>query len=209
LDGAGAEFERLPLSARFAKMLQMGKDQVPVSRGSNPTQPIVCPACGHKNVTPLNQGRCTSCGARIEAIADSLVPELEGRGRREGFNYQWLGIAFVITAVLTAAIVMGLPMVIQLLDFEGSAGMVISIPVWFLAGLLVGLISPSKVFVEPAVATVLVAVPTVMFLIRSQTVKTMPVFMYVLLAALGVLFSMIGSYTGERIQMGPTVKPRD
>lgn len=150
-----------------------------------------------------------ACGARIEAIADSLLPELEGRRRREGLNYAWLGIALVITSVLTAAIIMGLPMAIQLLDFEGSAGMVISIPVWFLAGLLVGLISPNRVFYEPAIATCLVAIPTVYFLIQSQTVKTMPVFLYVLMAALGILFSMIGSYAGERIQMGPTLKSRD
>lgn len=187
----------------------MGKDQAPTSRASTPTPPIVCPSCGHKNPTPLNNNRCVACGTRIEAIADSLLPELEGRGRKDGLNYAWLGIAFVITSVLTAAVVLGLPMAIQVLDFEGSAGMVISIPVWFLAGLLVGLISPNRVFYEPAVATCMVAVPTVYFLIRSQTVKTMPVFMYVLMAALGILFSMIGSYAGERIQMGPTVKPRD
>jgi hypothetical protein len=190
-------------------MAGMGKDQAPTTRGSIPTQPIVCPSCGHKNPTPLVKNRCVACGTRIEAIEDSLMPELEGRGRRDGLNFAWLGIALVITAVLTAAVVMGLPMAIQLLDFEGSAGMYVSIPVWFLAGLLVGLISPNKVSFEPAIATLMVAVPTVYFLIRSQTVKTMPVFMYVLLAGLGILFSMIGSYAGERIQMGPTVKPRD
>lgn len=186
----------------------MGKSQASVAHGSIPTQPLLCPSCGHKNPTPLLKGRCVACGARIEAV-DSLLPRLEGRVRRDGFNYPWLGIAFVITAVLTAAIVMGLPMAIQLLDFEGSAGMVISIPVWFLAGFLVGLISPNRVFYEPAIATFLVAVPTVLFLIRSQTVKTMPVFMYILMAGLGVLFSMIGSYAGERVQMGPAIKSRE
>ncbi len=31
----------------------------------------------------------------------------------------------------------------------------------------------------------------------------MPLFMYLIMAMIGVLFSLIGSYTGERIQMGP------
>jgi hypothetical protein len=39
-------------------------------------------------------------------------------------------------------------------------------------------------------------------LFTGQTVKTMPAFMYVLMSALGVLFAMIGSYAGERIQVG-------
>lgn len=170
---------------------------------------IVCPSCGHKNSAPLAKNRCASCGARVEALADAVATEPDTRFQQDGFNTLWLGIAFVVTAVLTAAIVMGLPMVVRVFDFEGSAGMLIAIPVWFVAGLLVGLISPGKTFLEPVIATFLVAIPTVFFLIRSQTVKTMPVFMYVLLAALGILFSLIGSYAGERIQLGPTARQRD
>jgi hypothetical protein len=37
----------------------------------------------------------------------------------------------------------------------------------------------------------------------------MPAFMYVLMGALGVLFTLIGSYIGERIQMGPPPKAAD
>jgi hypothetical protein len=40
-------------------------------------------------------------------------------------------------------------------------------------------------------------------------VKTMPAFMYVLLSVLGVLFTLIGAYIGERIQMGPPPKAAD
>jgi CDP-diglyceride synthetase len=87
--------------------------------------------------------------------------------------------------------------------------MLVAIPVWFGAGVLVGLISPGKTFMEPVIATFLVAIPTVFLLLRSETVKTMPVFMYVLLAALGLLFSLIGAYAGERIQMGPPPKRFD
>jgi hypothetical protein len=102
-----------------------------------------------------------------------------------------------------------MPMVIPAFDFEGSAGMLVSIPVWCIAGVLVGLISPGKTFIEPVVATFLIAMPTAFLLFQSQTVKTMPAFMYVLMSALGVLFALIGAYVGERIQMGPPPKAAD
>jgi hypothetical protein len=81
-----------------------------------------------------------------------------------------------------------------------------SIPIWFVGGLLVGLISPGKTFIEPVVAAFLIAMPTVFYLVRSETVRTMPIFMYIIMSAIGVLFTLIGSYLGERIQMGPPPK---
>ncbi len=172
-------------------------------------QQIVCPSCGHKNSLPLQKYRCVSCGAKIEELQRPAADRdsvLQTRYQQDGFNVVWFGIALAVTGVLTAAIVMGLPMVIRVFDFEGYAGMMVAIPVWCAAGVLVGLISPGKTFAEPVVATFLVAIPTVFGLLRSETVKTMPVFMYVLMAALGVLFSLIGAYAGERIQMGPPPK---
>jgi H+/Cl- antiporter ClcA len=79
---------------------------------------------------------------------------------------------------------------------------------------LVGLISPGKTFVEPVVATIVVALPTVFYLFNGlfgvlghgQTVRTMPLFMYLIMALIGVMFSLVGSYVGERIQMGPPPK---
>ena len=55
----------------------------------------------------------------------------------------------------------------------------------------------------------LVALPTVYYLVRSETVRTMPVFMYVIMSLIGVLFSLIGAYLGERIQMGAPPKKAD
>jgi DNA-directed RNA polymerase subunit RPC12/RpoP len=172
---------------------------------------IICPSCGFKNTTPLPKNRCVSCGAKIEDLRRTLSrqEELERRYQQEGFSVTWFGVSVVIMGVLTAALVMGLPMVIPALDFEGSAGMLVAIPVWFVGGLLVGLISPGKTFIEPVVAVFLVAIPTAFLLFRSQTVKTMPWWMYALMSALGVLFTLIGAYTGERIQMGPPPKVSD
>jgi hypothetical protein len=75
--------------------------------------------------------------------------------------------------------------------------------------MLIGLISPGHTVLEPVVATFLVAMPTAFWLFSGQTVKVMPAFMYVLLSALGVLFALIGSYVGERLQLGPTVSSSD
>jgi hypothetical protein len=173
---------------------------------------VVCPSCGFKNQLPLANSRCVSCGAKVvEDLRRTLSrqEELERRYQQEGFNFMWFGISILIQSVLTAALLVGVPMVVPLFDFEGSAGMLVSIPVWFVGGMLVGLISPGKTFIEPVAASFLIAVPTAMFLFQNQTVKTMPSFMYVLLSALGVLFTLIGSFVGERVQMGPPPKSAD
>ena len=57
-------------------------------------------------------------------------------------------------------------------------------------------------------AALVVAIPTVFFLYNGffgvlgagQTVRTMPIFMYIIMALIGVMFTLVGSYVGERIQ---------
>ncbi len=168
---------------------------------------MVCPACGHKNSPIPENGRCVACGALMEPVKSTRSDDPKRRYRQDGFSPLWCMIALVVQAVLTAAIVVGLPMVIGSLDFEGYYGMIISIPVWFVGGLLLGMISPGKTFIEPVVAAFLVALPATFYLKNTETVRTMPFFMYLLLAAIGVMFSLIGTYLGERIQMGPVPKP--
>jgi hypothetical protein len=162
-----------------------------------------CPMCGALNASAAPGQRCQSCGA---TMADSKRPgrhEEADRYHQEGVSATWCGISLGVVGILTAAVVVGLPMVVPAFDFEGSAGMMLAIPVWFVSGMLVGLISPGRTVLEPVVATFLVAMPTAFLLFTGQTVKVMPAFMYVLMSALGVLFSLIGSYVGERIQIGP------
>jgi predicted nucleic acid-binding Zn ribbon protein len=172
---------------------------------------ITCPSCGFTNPSPPPHRRCVSCGAKFDELSRTLSrhEELERRYQQEGFSLMWFAVALTVMAVLTAAVVVGLPLVIPAVDFEGSAGMMVAIPVWFVGGLLVGLISPGKTFIEPVMATFLIAIPTTMLLYRSQTVKTMPYWMYILLSAVGVLFTLVGAYLGERIQMGPPPKEAD
>jgi hypothetical protein len=171
-----------------------------------------CPMCGAPNAPAAPGQRCQSCGAlltldaRRPSRADGL---LDRNYQQEGFSAAWCGISLAVVGILTAAVVVGLPMVIPAFDFEGSAGMMLAIPVWFVSGMLVGLISPGRTVLEPVVATFLVAMPTAFMLFNGQTVKMMPAFMYVLMSALGVLFSLVGSYVGERIQVGPIARSQD
>ena len=139
-------------------------------------------------------------GAKSKDLARSRQPG------QTGFSVLWCVIAVVVLGVLTGALVLGLPMVVTALDFEGSNGMLVSIPVWFVGGLLIGMISPGRTFIEPVVAALFVAMPTVIFLWYTQTVRVLPGFMYVIMALIGVMFTLIGSYLGERIQMGPPPK---
>jgi hypothetical protein len=171
---------------------------------------LTCPSCGFAKNAP-GATRCASCGAKIEELTRkrSREEELERRYQQEGINLTWMFIAFAVQGVLTGAIVFGIPMIIHAVDFEGSNGMALCIPVWFVGGLLVGMISPGRTFIEPVVASLLVAIPTTMVLVHGQTVRTMPVFLYVVLAAIGVLFTLIGAYLGERIQLGPPPKPQE
>lgn len=168
------------------------------------SESIACPHCGAR--TPRSQShRCSSCGRR--SSTPGREEDADRRYQQEGFSGLWCGVSLAIVGVLTAAVVLGLPMVVPVFDFEGSAGMMLAIPVWFAAGILVGLVSPARTVLEPSVATFLVAMPTAFLLFRGQTVKELPAFMYVLLSALGVLFATIGSYLGERIQLGPAPSP--
>lgn len=164
---------------------------------------ISCPGCGFKNEGPSSNERCVSCGAPLTAPAAEAPLESEGRDQRGGFSVLWFLIALVVIGALTGAVVIGVPKVLPIFDFEGYAGMTVSIPVWALGGALVGLISPRRSLAEPVVAAFLVAFPTVVLLFQGQTVKTMPIFMYILFSALGLLFTLIGAHLGERIQMGP------
>lgn len=169
---------------------------------------INCPSCGAQNSPVPASGRCVSCGASMDALKPARGGETDRQRRyqQDGFSVLWMLIAILVQSVLTAALVVGLPMVVSALDFEGSNGMIVAIPVWFIGGMLLGMISPGKTFIEPVVASFLVAIPTIFYLSHSQTVRTMPLFMYVIMAAIGVLFTLIGSYLGERIQMGPAPK---
>ena len=145
-----------------------------------------------------------SGAAKIESLegsARSKEDEADRRYQQDGLSVQWTLIALAVQALLTGAVVFGLPWLIRAIDFEGGNGMIVCIPVWFVGGLLVGMISPGRTFIEPMIAAFLVAIPSTYLLHASQTVRTLPAFLYVILGGIGVLFTLIGSYLGERWQL--------
>lgn len=168
---------------------------------------IVCSSCGYQT-NPPDADRCGSCGARLEGAGKDgrAHDDPDRRYQQQGFSVRWFFIALAVQALLTGALVFGLPTVITALDLEGGNGMIVCIPVWALGGALVGMVSPGRTFIEPVVASFFVALPTTMHLVQHQTVRTLPTFLYVILAAIGVLFTLIGAYIGERIQLGPPPK---
>ena len=169
------------------------------------SQSIQCQSCGYAK-NPKGSVRCVSCGQKLEELVKERV-SVDARGRsyqQEGVSPTWLAIAIVVQALLTGAIVFGLPMLVPMFDFEGGSGMAVCVAVWFAGGFVVGLISPGRTFVEPTLASFLVAMPATYLLVHSQTVRVLPTFLYVVLAGIGVMFTLIGAYAGERVQMGPT-----
>jgi hypothetical protein len=170
---------------------------------------VVCPSCGFEKNPPGSQ-RCASCGAKIEALGKARRDDdLERRYQQDGISIQWMFIALAVQGVLTAALVFGLPKIITMIDFEGGNGMIVCVPVWFVGGILVGMISPGRTFLEPTIASFLVAIPSTFLLVQSQTVRTLPTFLYVILSGIGIMFTLIGAYIGERIQLGPPPKPSE
>jgi len=165
-----------------------------------------CSSCGVPIPDTMPHAHCPSCG--VSSVEESEAGGQAGpsRPRRTRFSLLWFTISFWVTFVLSAAVLIGLPMVVPLFDFEGSAGMMLAVPLWFLSGMLVGLVSPGHTRLEPAVATALLAVPTGLYLFSQQTIKTFPGFLYVLFAAVGVMFALVGAYWGERVQFGAPVK---
>ncbi len=171
--------------------------------GESMASNVTCTSCGF-NKNPEGASRCGSCGAKIETYdrpARTREEELERKYQQEGVSVQWTLIAIVLQGLLTGAVVFGLPWLIRSLDFEGGNGMIVCIPVWFVGGLFVGMISPGRTFAEPMIASFLVAIPSTYLLHASETVRTLPAFLYVIMAAIGVLFTLIGSYLGERWQL--------
>lgn len=162
---------------------------------------IVCPICGAKN--PANVPRCQSCGAKIEVFKrDNLTEEEqeERKNQQEGFEWKWALAAFGIYLVLQAVILGLLPMVIPAFDPQGANGLLISVAVWFVGGILVGAISPGKTFIEPAVGAFLAVGPTIAWLAHISVVYQLSMLGYVVGGLIGVMVTLFGAFLGEKIQ---------
>lgn len=164
---------------------------------------ITCPMCGFKNAA--DKVRCQSCGAKLEAVSVTYTAEEEAarRYQQETFEWRWAFLAFGVYMALQGVILALLPRVISAFDPQGMSGLLISVVVWFFGGIVVGVISPGKTFVEPAVGALLAALPTIAFLaLTTPKGFQPPMLAYIILAILGVMISLLGAFVGERVQMG-------
>jgi hypothetical protein len=164
---------------------------------------VTCPMCGFENQSAAT--RCVSCGAKIEAYGVGEYTEEEWLARRfeqENFEWRWAGIACGIYLGMQFVMLVVLPFIIRAFDPQGLAGLGISVVIWFLGGIVMGVISPGKTFLEPAVGAALAAFPTIAYQ-RAITPEGFEPSMlaYIVAGLLGIMISLFGAYIGERIQM--------
>lgn len=168
-------------------------------------QQVTCPMCGFKN--PESAPRCESCGAKVEEVR-AVYSDEEAYARRhqqDKFELKWALVAAGVYLALQTVILVGLPLVISIFDPMGLPGLLISVAVWFVGGIAVGIVSPGKTFVEPAVGALIAVIPTVSYLALTTPDGFQPTLLaYIVTALLGVMIALFGAFIGEKIQMHQT-----
>jgi len=165
---------------------------------------ITCPMCGFKN--PADRERCQSCGARVEALASSHGDD-DAHARRyqqEDFEWKWALIATAVFSALQGLILGVIPLAVRTFDPQGLPGLMLSVPVAFVGGVVMGAISPGKTFVEPAVGAMLASVPMIAIIsaITPDGAFQPTLLAYVICATMGIMMALFGAFLGEKIQMG-------
>jgi len=166
------------------------------------TDEITCHMCGFKN--PADAGRCRSCGAKVEHLTATYTEEEQyaRRYQQEDFEWKWALMAGGAYLGLQALILVLLPKVISSFDPQGFPGLLISVVVWFFGGIGVGVLSPGKTFVEPAVGALIAVTPTIAYLALMTPEGFQPSLLaYIVGAIMGVMISLFGAFIGEKIQM--------
>ena len=163
--------------------------------------PIVCGVCGASN--DAGKSRCASCGARLDQFAEALTADElhDRRYQQDGFEWKWVFAAFVVYMVLQVVALVVLPMVINAYDPQGLPGMMISAGLWFVGGMIVGIISPGKTFFEPTVGAFLAIAPTILWLRHISDVSQLSLPAYIIAGIMGVMITLFGAFAGERLQM--------
>jgi len=162
---------------------------------------ITCPMCGFKN--PDSVERCSSCGAKVEELTASYTSDeaYERRHQQENFEWRWALMATGVYLAAQVLILVCLPRIISTFDPQGLPGLLISVAVWFVGGIVVGAVSPGKTFIEPAVGALLAVVPTVSYLALTTPDGFQPSLLaYIVTGLLGVMIALFGAFLGEKVQ---------
>ena len=173
------------------------------------TQEITCPMCGFKN--RADAGRCRSCGAKVEALSALYTAEEEQKKlyQQEDFEWKWALVASGIYLVAQGLVLGLLPLLIFRFDPQGGQALLVSMVVWFCGGIVVGVISPGKTFLEPAVGASLAVLPTIAFVAFTTPSGFQPTILaYIVGGLLGVMLALVGAFVGEKIQMTKEGKAR-
>lgn len=169
---------------------------------------IVCHVCGFKNKPDAT--RCVSCGAKLEAIAAEYTAEEEAAraNQQTGFSLVWVAASFAIYLLLQAIFIVGLDLALASYDPQGFWGLAISLPIFFVGGVVVGRLSPGRTFIEPAVGAAVACVPTIMYVfwITPDGEFEPGIGQAIMLGAMGVMISLFGAFFGERLQGAPAKK---
>jgi hypothetical protein len=172
-------------------------------------QEITCPMCGFKN--PDDQERCRSCGAKVESLTTNYTAE-EAYARRyqqEDFEWKWALLAAALFAGLQAVVLGVLPALVHAFDPQSLPGLMLSVPVFFVGGITLGLVSPGKTFIEPAVGAMIATVPALTLVaMRTPDGFEPTALAYIVCAVMGVMMALFGAFLGEKMQMGGAAPPK-
>jgi hypothetical protein len=89
---------------------------------------------------------------------------------------------------------------------QGLPGLLIAAILWFLGGLVIGMLSPGKTFVEPAIGALLAVVPTLSWLAHIADYAQLSTLAYIVGGMIGVMVTLLGAFLGERLQILATGK---
>jgi hypothetical protein len=158
------------------------------------SDPIMCAVCGaHNDAASL---RCTSCGARLEAVFD--VP---GWNQARGFAPLWALVAFGIDASLAAIALVALPPVIAAYDPQGLPGVMILIGISFFGALVTSALSGERrTYFEPALGAALSVGPALWYLVRISDVRELSEIALVAGGTLAVMVTVLGANVGEKLR---------
>jgi hypothetical protein len=161
--------------------------------------------CGFKN--PESIERCRSCGAKVEELSTSYSDEeaYERRYQQDSFEWKWVIRSSVAFLVANIVILVGLPKAISTFDPQGLAGLLIAVGIFLVGGIGVGLISPGKTFLEPALGALIAVIPTASYVaISTPEGPFQPTLLaYIVAGSLGVMLALFGAFLGEKIANGP------
>jgi hypothetical protein len=102
-----------------------------------------------------------------------------------------------------------LPALVRAFDPQSLPGLMLSVPVFFVGGIVLGLVSPGKTFIEPAVGAMIAAVPALTLVaVRTPDGFEPTALAYIVCAVMGVMMALFGAFLGEKMQMGGAAPPK-